>query len=94
MKSQLSIVDKRKIYSRSNKLSKNWFIMSVFFLTILIILFNLIFYFKFNVISKLAFFDKPDGKLKRHSNPTSLIGGLVILWQFTMMSQLHLQLNL
>ena len=53
--------------------------MSVFFLTILIILFNLIFYFKFNVISNLAFFDKPDGKLKRHSNPTSLIGGLVIL---------------
>ena len=53
--------------------------MSVFFLTILIILFNLIFYLKFNVISKFTFFDKPDGKLKRHSNPTSLIGGLVIL---------------
>ena len=53
--------------------------MSVFFLTILIILFNLIFYFKFNIISNLAFFDNPDGKLKRHSNPTSLIGGLVIL---------------
>lgn len=53
--------------------------MSVFFLTILIILFNLIFYLKFNVISNFTFFDKPDGKLKRHSNPTSLIGGLVIL---------------
>ena len=53
--------------------------MSVFFLTILIILFNLIFYLKFNVISKFTFLDKPDGKLKRHSNPTSLIGGLVIL---------------
>ena len=53
--------------------------MSVFFLTILIILFNLIFYFKFNFISNFAFFDNPDGKLKRHSNPTSLIGGLVIL---------------
>ena len=53
--------------------------MSVFFLTILIILFNLIFYLKFDVISNFAFFDKPDGKLKRHSNPTSLIGGLVIL---------------
>ena len=53
--------------------------MSVFFLIILIILFNLIFYLKFNVISKFTFFDKPDGKLKRHSNPTSLIGGLVIL---------------
>lgn len=50
-----------------------------FFLTILIILFNLIFYLKFNVISKFTFLDKPDGKLKRHSNPTSLIGGLVIL---------------
>ena len=50
-----------------------------FFLTILIILFNLIFYLKFNVISNFTFFDKPDGKLKRHSNPTSLIGGLVIL---------------
>ena len=53
--------------------------MSVFFLTILIILFNLIFYLKFDVISNFAFFDKPDGKLKRHSKPTSLIGGLVIL---------------
>ena len=53
--------------------------MSVFFLTILIILLNLIFYLKFNVISNYTFLDKPDGKLKRHSSPTSLIGGLVIL---------------
>ncbi len=56
--------------------------MSVFFLTILIILFNLIFYLKFNYISNFTFFDKPDGKLKRHSKPTSLIGGLVILINF------------
>jgi len=31
------------------------------------------------LISKFTFFDNPDGKLKRHSKPTSLIGGLVIL---------------
>tara|TARA_Y100000816_G_scaffold173433_1_gene124729 strand:- start:402 stop:1406 length:1005 start_codon:yes stop_codon:yes gene_type:complete len=53
--------------------------MSVFFLIILIILFNLTFFLKFNAIADFAFFDKPDGKLKRHSKPTSLIGGLVIL---------------
>ena len=53
--------------------------MNIFFLTLFIFLINLVFYLKFNLISKLAFFDNPDGKLKRHSKPTSLIGGLVIL---------------
>ena len=53
--------------------------MNILFLTLFIFTINLVFYLKFNLISKLAFFDNPDGKLKRHSKPTSLIGGLVIL---------------
>ena len=54
--------------------------MSVFFLILFIFLFNLIFFLKFNSISNfLVLFDKPDGKLKRHSKPISLIGGLVII---------------
>ena len=53
--------------------------MSIFFLVILIILFNLTFYLKFNTITNYAFFDKPDGKLKKHLKPTSLVGGLIIL---------------
>ena len=45
-----------------------------------ILLFNLSIYLKFETIAnKLNFFDKPDGKLKKHSQPVSLIGGLVIL---------------
>ena len=52
----------------------------VFFLILFIITFNLIIYLKFNIISQnFIFFDKPDGKLKRHSKPVSLIGGLIIL---------------
>ena len=43
-------------------------------------MFNLIFFLKFNFISNfLVLFDKPDGKLKRHSKPISLIGGLIII---------------
>ena len=53
--------------------------MNIFFLTLFIFIINLVFYLKFNLISKFTFFDNPDGKLKRHSKPTSLIGGLVIL---------------
>ena len=53
--------------------------MKIFFLTFSIFIKNLVFYLKFNLISKLAFFDNPDGKLKRHSKPTSLIGGFIIL---------------
>ena len=55
-------------------------IVSVFFLILFVFLFNLIFFLKFNsFLNFLAFFDKPDGKLKRHSKPISLIGGLVII---------------
>ena len=54
--------------------------MSVFFLILFVFLFNLIFFLKFNFISNfLVLFDKPDGKLKRHSKPISLIGGLIII---------------
>ena len=54
--------------------------MEFFFLTLFIFLFNLVIYLKFEIISKnFIFIDKPDGKLKKHSKPASLIGGLIIL---------------
>ena len=54
--------------------------MEFFFLTLFIFLFNFIIYLKFETISKnFIFIDKPDGKLKKHFKPTSLIGGLIIL---------------
>ena len=57
--------------------------MNIFYLTLLIFLFNLIIYLKFNLISKFfSIVDKPDRKLKRHSKPVLLIGGLIILINF------------
>ena len=54
--------------------------METFFFSIFLIIFNYIIYIKFEAISKkLVFFDKPDGKLKKHLQPISLIGGLIIL---------------
>ena len=54
--------------------------MEIFFIFIFLILFNLLIFLKFETISKnFIFFDKPDGKLKKHSKPVSLIGGLIIL---------------
>ena len=54
--------------------------MEIFFLTLFVFLFNFIIYLKFEIISKnFILFDKPDGKLKKHSKPASLIGGLIIL---------------
>ena len=59
--------------------------MNIFYLILSIILFNFIIYIKFDSISKsFALYDKPDGKLKRHSKPASLIGGLLILVNFYM----------
>ena len=57
--------------------------MNIFYLILFIILFNFILYIKFDSISSsFALYDKPDGKLKRHSKPASLIGGLLILANF------------
>ena len=57
--------------------------MNIFYLTLSIILFNFILYIKFDSISNsFALFDKPDGKLKKHSKPASLIGGSLILVNF------------
>ena len=54
--------------------------MEIFFFSIFLIFFNYIIYIKLEAISKkLVFFDKPDGKLKKHAQPISLIGGLIIL---------------
>ena len=57
--------------------------MNIFYLILFLILFNFILYIKFDSISNsFALYDKPDGKLKRHSKPASLIGGLLILANF------------
>ena len=54
--------------------------MEIYFIFLFITIFNLIVFFKFETISqKLTFFDKPDGKLKKHLKPVSLVGGLIIL---------------
>ena len=54
--------------------------MEIYFIFLFITVFNLIVFFKFEIISQnLTFFDKPDGKLKKHLKPVSLIGGLIIL---------------
>ena len=53
---------------------------AILILILTLLLFNILIYLKFETITnKLNFFDKPDGKLKKHSQPVSLIGGLVIL---------------
>ena len=53
---------------------------TILILILTLLLFNLLIYLKFETITnKLNFFDKPDGKLKKHSQPVSLIGGLIIL---------------
>ena len=44
------------------------------------LLFNLLIYLKFESLNlRLNFFDNPDGRLKKHSKPVSLVGGLIIL---------------
>lgn len=54
--------------------------MEIFFIFTFIFLVNLLVFFKFQIFSKyLTFFDKPDGRLKAHSQPISLAGGLIIL---------------
>lgn len=54
--------------------------MELLLLTLFIIFFNLIIFLKFeNISQNLIFFDKPDGKLKKHKKSVSIIGGLIIL---------------
>ena len=54
--------------------------MELIYLSVFILLFNFIIYLKFETIAaKFIFFDKPDGKLKKHKNPISLIGGFIVL---------------
>ena len=54
--------------------------MKLIFLSLFIFLFNFIIYFRFkNIAENFILFDKPDGKLKKHKKPVSLIGGLIIL---------------
>ena len=54
--------------------------MAILFISLFVFFLNLVIFLNFeNLTSKLSFFDKPDGKLKKHKEPISLIGGLIIL---------------
>lgn len=54
--------------------------MEILFLSLFIIVLNFFIFLYFEKISKFfIFFDKPDGKLKKHKNPVSIIGGLIII---------------
>ena len=54
--------------------------MKIFFIFIFIFLLNLLIFAKFQTFSKyITIFDKPDGRLKIHSQPISLAGGLIVL---------------
>lgn len=54
--------------------------MNILILFTIILVINLIFLIKFQQINKIfKIIDKPDGKLKKHKDPVSLLGGLVIL---------------
>ena len=54
--------------------------MDILFLSLFIIVLNFFIFLYFEKISKtFIFFDKPDGKLKKHKNPVSIIGGLIII---------------
>ncbi len=54
--------------------------MNTFILFFTILSLNLFFFYKFDYISKfLNLCDTPDGKLKKHNKPVSLLGGLSIL---------------
>ena len=69
--------------------------MEIFFIFLFIILLNLSIFLNFESISKdLVFFDKPDGKLKNHKDPVSIIGGLIILINLYLISFIIKILNL
>ena len=54
--------------------------MENYFLLLLIFFLNSIIFFKFQKFSNFfIFFDKPDGKLKKHDRAISLVGGFIIL---------------
>jgi len=57
--------------------------METYYLLLLIVISNLITYYKFDDISNFfGIFDKPDKNLKKHLKPVSLIGGTIILINF------------
>lgn len=54
--------------------------MEIYLVIIFIFIFNFLILFNFDRISKISLFlDNPDGKLKKHKYPISLLGGLIIL---------------
>ena len=57
--------------------------MEYIFLIIFFVFFNLLIFLNFEALQKkLVFVDKPDQKLKKHKNPVSLLGGLILLINF------------
>ena len=69
--------------------------MEIFFIILFITLLNLSIFLNFESISKnLVFFDKPDGKLKNHKDPVSIMGGLIILINLYLISFIIKILNL
>ena len=54
--------------------------MEIYLVIIFILIFNFLILFNFDRLSKISLFlDNPDGKLKKHRHPISLLGGLIIL---------------
>ena len=54
--------------------------MNILILFIVSLVLNLIFLLKFQKITGIfKIIDKPDGNLKRHKQPVSLLGGFIIL---------------
>ena len=69
--------------------------MNITILFIITLSANILFLLYFENISKsLSIIDKPDGKLKKHEKPVSLLGGFVILVNLYMVSFLINLLNL
>ncbi len=57
--------------------------MEFFYLTIFFFIFNFLIFLNFDILEKkLVFLDKPDSKLKKHKQPVSLLGGLILLLNF------------
>ena len=54
--------------------------MKLAYISLFIFVFNLLIFYQFKRLSRyFSFKDRPDSKLKKHSHPVSLSGGLILL---------------
>ena len=68
--------------------------MEILLLSLFIILFNLFIFIKFDKISEnLFFFDKPDGKLKKHKDSVLLLCLIILLNLYLIIFILKYDLN-